>query len=241
MMTTGEYMLQKIGRNVNNLAVRPHIFRGDAFSASLFACLRQRMIFTHDTDKGIVMEFLEGNVLGSKFGILDAQHQIQLTGAKPVQIGIGLVEGKFWHDVFIICQHLGENLADKPVGMGVGVANAEHRAFMLMECGNPFQRMVVESEHLLGIGEELKSYLRQGYGTGGTVKKLGAQLCFQTLNLSRYSWLGQGKLFSSFGVVQRLGQGSKTFKLLGIHPITSSRIHYVTDKVMITYIDTICA
>ena len=73
MMTTGEYMLQKIGRNVNNLAVRPHIFRGDAFSASLFACQRQRMIFPHDTDKGIVMEFLEGNVLGSKFCILDAQ------------------------------------------------------------------------------------------------------------------------------------------------------------------------
>ena len=54
MMTTGEYVLQKIGRNINNLAIRPHIFRGDAFTASLFACQSQRMIVPHDTDKGIV-------------------------------------------------------------------------------------------------------------------------------------------------------------------------------------------
>jgi hypothetical protein len=101
--------------------------------------------------------------------------------------------------------------------------------------------MVVESEHLLGIGQELEPHLCQGYGTGGTIKKLGTQFGFQTLNLPGYGRLRHGKLFSGFGVVQRLGQGSKTFKLLGIHPITSSRIHYVTDKVMITYIDTICA
>ena len=121
--------------------------------------------------------------------------------------------------------------------MGVSVANAEHSAFVLMECGNPFQRMVVESEHLLGIGEELKSHLRQGYGTGGTVKKLGAQLCFQTLDLSRYSWLGHGELFGGLGVVQCLSQGGKTFKLLGIHGITSSFSLYVNDNT----IDTICA
>ena len=70
---------------------------------------------------------------------LARQMKVQLAGGEPVQIGIGLVECQLWHDVFIICQHLGENLADKPVGMGVGITNAEHRAFMLMECGNPFQ------------------------------------------------------------------------------------------------------
>lgn len=124
VMPTGEYMLQEIRRNGNHLTVRPHIFRGDAFTASLFACQSQRMVFPHDTDKGIIMEFLEGNILSSEFGILDAHYQIQLTGGEPVQIGIGLVKGQLRHDVLIICQHLGENLADKPVGMRVSVANA---------------------------------------------------------------------------------------------------------------------
>jgi hypothetical protein len=110
-----------------------------------------------------------------------------------------------------------------------------------MECGNPFQRMVVESEHLLGIRQELEPHLRQGDGTGGTVKKFGPQFCFQILNLPGYSRLGQGKLFSGFGVVQRLCQGSKTFQLLGIHPITSSQIHHVIGTIMITHIDTLCA
>ena len=101
--------------------------------------------------------------------------------------------------------------------------------------------MVVEAEHLLGIGQELETNLCQGYGTGGTVKKLGTQFGFQALNLPGYGRLGHGKPFSCLGIVQRLGQGSEALKLLGIHAITSSRIHYVADKIMITHIDTLCA
>ena len=93
--------------------------------------------------------------------------------------------------------------------------------------------MVVESKHLLGIGQELKSHLCQGYGTGGTVKKLGTQFGFQALNLPGYGRLGHGKPFSCLGIVQRLGQGSEALKLLGIHAITSSRIYFVICKIMI--------
>ena len=72
MMAAGKNMLQKIGRNINNLAVRPDICRGDAFLASLFAFLRQWMLLVYDADKGVFAEFLKSNVISREFCIFHA-------------------------------------------------------------------------------------------------------------------------------------------------------------------------
>ena len=92
---------------------------------------------------------------------------------------------EFRHDVFTACQHPGENLADEPVGMGIGIAYTKHSTFVFVEGGNPLQGVIVEAEHLLGIGQELEAYLGQGNGTGGAVKELGVQL---RLRFSLWLW-----------------------------------------------------
>lgn len=77
--------------------------------------------------------------------------------------------------------------------------------------------MVVDFEDLPCIGQELPADLRQRHRTGGTLKKLHAQLIFQTFDLTGDGGLRHGELLGSPGVVQCLCEGGKAFQLLRVH------------------------
>ena len=187
----------------------------------------------YNADKTIIMQFLKGDVIGREFGILHAYHQIKLADGQPMQIGIGLVKGEFRHDIVPLGQDTGQDLTDKPVGMGIGIAYAQYRALMLVESGNPFKGMIIDGQHLLGIRQKLQPDLSEADGASSAVKEFRIKLGFQALNLPRNGGLGKAKIFGSLGVVQVFRQGDKAFKLLCIHG-QSPRGDY-------NMIDTICA
>ena len=55
-----------------------------------------------------------------------------------MQVGIGLVKGEFRHDIGIFGQKRRKDFANQAVGMGIGIANAQYGAFLLMEGRNSF-------------------------------------------------------------------------------------------------------
>lgn len=81
---------------------------------------------------------------------------------------------------------IAELLKGDSIIVEIGIANAQYRAFLLMEGGNPFQRMIVERQHLLGIVQKLKAHRRQADGTRGSVEEFGVEFRFQTLDLAGY-------------------------------------------------------
>ena len=79
----------------------------------------------------------------------------------------------------------------------------------------------------MGVGQELPTDLRQRHGTGGTVKQLGAKFVLQTFDLPGNGRLGHGQLLGGLGVIERAGQGRKTFQLMRVHKLTSQNIFSV--------------
>lgn len=137
-MPTGKGVLQKIRRNGDNLAVRPQIWGRDAFFASLFALKGKFMRFAYDTNKTLIPKFHEINGFIGKFGILHADYQVKLIDGQSAQIGVGLVKDKLRRNIFLRCQNRSKYFADEPVGMGIGIANAQGTSPAFVKALHPF-------------------------------------------------------------------------------------------------------